>query len=234
MNILDFDFLSSKQIDKVIGIYSGSFTAASRPSFPALGATNAIGISDLTYFVGTFTVDGGNPNDLGAEELVNGFSVQAVGATSNNTLDIYYNNADTATHTIAYNVAIISKPSNTLYTPANLPTNKLYFNSSANYQKIAFDATEPITVAAAVGTTPTDTVITVAHNLGYKPCVRAFTDNGTTLTDTLTRNALPLVFNYNILMTNAVDTSNAYFRFTNFDTTARNLNLNYRIYYDAN
>lgn len=234
MNILDFNFISEKQIDKIIGIYSGSFTAASRPSFPALGDSNTIGINDLTYFVGTFTVDGGNPQDLGAEVLVNGFSVQAVGATGANTLSIYYNNADTATHIISYNVAIISKPSNTQYTPINIPINKLYFNSSANYQKIYTDVTESIVVAAASGTSPTDTVITVAHNLGYKPCVRAFTDNGSLLTDTLTRNALALVFNYGIDMTNTVDNSNVYFRFTNSDTSARNFNLNYRIYYGAN
>ncbi len=30
MNILDFDFLSSKQIDKVIGIYSGSAKSIAR------------------------------------------------------------------------------------------------------------------------------------------------------------------------------------------------------------
>ena len=198
MNPTNYVFMSEYGIDKILSIFSGSFTAASRPASPAVGASFASGIDDLVFCQGTFTVDGGNPQDLGSELLVNGFDVQAVAGSQVNNINIYYNNADTATHTIAYKVLMISKPSNGLFTPGNLPANSDYFDSSNNYQKIDIDGEQSISVAAAVSTTPTDTVITIAHNLGYIPCVRAFVDDGTTLTDILVRNSPALVYNRNV------------------------------------
>jgi len=234
MNPTNYVFMSEYGIDKILSIFSGSFTAASRPSLPAIGASFASGINDLVFCQGTFTVDGGNPQDLGSELLVNGFYVQALAGSQSNNINIYYNNDDTVAHTITYNVFMISKPSNGLFTPGNLPANSDYFNSNDNYQKIDIDGEESISVSAATGNGPTDTVITIAHNLGYMPCVRAFVDDGTTLTDVLVRNSPALVYNRGVLMTNTVDNSNVYFRFTNLDSATYSFNLSYRIYYDAN
>lgn len=228
------NFYSGYPIDKIIGIFYGSFTATSRPFTAPVGDSHPTGINDLVYFVGTFTVDGSQPQDIGSEYMINGEIVQALGASINGTIQIYYNNSDSITHLITYEIAIISKPSNTLYTPGNLSNNTLYFYSGFNYQKIAVENTEPISIAAAVGPTPTDTVITIPHNLGYRPCVRAFVDNGTTLTDVLVRNGIALIFNEDVFMTNSTDNTNAYFRFTNNDTSVYSFNLGTRIYYDPN
>lgn len=234
MNVTNFSFNSAYEIDKILAVYSGSFSAASRPAVQTVGASNNTGISDFSFAQGTFTVDGGSPQDIGSETLVNGQTVQALFGSQSGVLKIYYNNADTVSHTIAYNIALLSKPTNTLYTLPGTPNDKLYFDSSKNYQKIALQSSQFVTVAAAVGTTPTDTVVTIPHNLGYRPCVRAFLDNSVTLVDLLVRNSMPLILNLNILMTNTVDNTNVIFRFTNSDTTAYTLRIHYRIYYDAN
>jgi len=228
------DFYSGDQIDQILAVFSGSFSATSRPAAQTVGASNNTGISDFSFAQGTFTVDGGSPQDMGSETLVNGETVQALFGSQSGVLNIYYNNADTVAHTIAYNIALLSKPSNTLFTLPGTPNNKLYFDSRKNYQKIALQDSQSVTVVAAVGTTPTDTVVTIPHNLGYRPCVRAFLDNSVTLVDLLVRNSMPLIFNTNVLMTNTVDNANVTFRFTNSDTTAYTLKLHYRIYYDAN
>lgn len=228
----NFYFNSNYSIDKILQIFSGSFVSASRITPTPINDTHNTNINDLLYYVGTYTVDGGNPQDIGSEVLVNGFRFQVLASVINGTLNILSNNADTATHTVTYNIATISKPSNTLFTTTQ--SSQHNFTSKLNYQKILFDEPIPITLSPAIGTTPTDTLITIPHDLGYRPCVRAFVDNGTTLTDVLVRNGISLVYNMNILMTNSLDGNNVYLRFTNLDTSTRNFNLNCRIYYDAN
>ncbi len=232
----NFYFNSNYLIDKVLEIFTGSFTSASRISPAPVNDTKNTSINDLLYYVGTYTVDGGEPQDIGSEVLVNGFVFQVLASTQAGTLQIYSNNADTISHEVTYKIALISKPSNTLFTlnESTQPINDLYFSSSLNYQKIALEDVESVSVAPAVGATPTDTLVTIPHDLGYIPCVRAFVDDTTTLTDVLVRNGVALVFNIDTEMTNSVDESNVYFRFTNLDTNTYSFNLNYRIYYDAN
>lgn len=236
MAITDFTFDSRYQVDKILEVFSGSFNSASRVNPIPINSSNITGISDLVYYAGTYTVDGSNPQDIGSVFRVNNFNFQVLASSQSNVINLLSNNADTVSHSVTYEITVISKPTNTFFTPSGSvdPANSLYFTTGLNYQKVAFDDVLPVSVAAAVGTIPTDTLVAIPHNLGYKPCVRAFVDNGTTLTDVLVRNGIALIYNINLIMTNSVDENNVYFRFTNEDTTSRSFNLNYRIYYDAN
>lgn len=226
-------FASIYGIDKVLDVFSGTFIAPSQPITLSVLSSNNTTISDLVFFQGVYSIDGGINQDIGSEALANGFAVQALGASQNGQLNLYANNADTLTHSISYQIAMLAKPSNTLYVPQNVD-NDLYFSTVNNYQKIDLQDTIPITIVPAPTMTPVDTLIKLPHNLGYRPCVRAFVDNGTVLTDALVRNGIALIYNIGVFMTNYVDNTDVYLTFTNFDNTTYKLNLSYRIYYDPN
>lgn len=233
--ITDFYFNSNYEIDKVLQIFEGSFSAPSNQGGIPVTAqvVNTVGVNDFVYYAGIFNVDGGTYNDLGSEVTVNGVNIQCLGGSTKGSLSLYSNNGDSINHTIGYKIAAIAKPSNTLFTSSSIPNNKLYFSTAINYQKIALEGDKSVTVSLATSS-PVDTVVSIPHNLGYHPCVRAFIDNGTTLTDLLVRNGVALIYNNNTLMTNSIDNSNVNFRFTNENGAAATYTIHYRIYYESN
>jgi hypothetical protein len=216
-------FNSNVSIDKILSVYSGSFLAPAGNL--SAGSMHSLGVNDLVYFAGLFSVDGGAQQDLGGQTSEGSTKqVWCWGKSTNGEITIEYWNTDSSEHTVAYEIAIISKPSNTLYTPTSQPNNQLYLSSNENMQKIAFDKTIPLSITG-------NYTYTAAHNLGYRPCVRAFLDNGSVLID-----AIGSTVGFNIGFPDllvSVDNTNVYFIWSGVSSTY-NLNLNYRIYYDPN
>lgn len=224
-------------VDKVLEIFTGSMTVpVSGTGALDLYFTHDTGIADFTYFAGYFAVDGGNGSDIGAHYIGNTSYLTVVGASQNNALKIYAVNFDNVQHTVVYQVAVLAKPSNTLFTiPSNIPNNKPYLDSRLNYQKIAFEATIPIVIPAGDGLVANKEVLTipVPHGLGYRPNVRSFVDNGTSLTHA-TGNNFGLLFAKSMHCRVKLDNNNVNFVFLNSSTSTLSLNLSYRIYYDSN
>lgn len=184
-NVSRVSFASPILIDKIIGTYEGSFSLTA----PAAGATNTVttpkttNINETTLFQGIFSVDGGvswNPfqtrknhvertdasiNPQG-EVFVYG---ESIAGTFNIVAQNQRNLSSTfgTNYTLMYKVALIAKKTQGAITPQPIGSNKL-FDSRLNYQKIAVDDVSP---TSGVGQT-----VTVAHNLGYAPKVRVYSE----------------------------------------------------------
>lgn len=230
-------FTSALDTDRVLEIFTGRISVPTTGSGSlALFDTYNTGINDLTYPVGIFSVDGGNGTDMGSHYLVGSSYLSLVASTQNNVLNVSAINFDAPTHSVAYKIAILAKPSNTTFTlPNNLPVNTAYLDSRINYQKIALEATIPIIVPAGNGTTAWLETLTVPipHNLGYRPNVRSFVDDGTSLT-LANGTSFSLLYRVQIACRIKIDNNNVNFVFLNSTASPKALNLSYRIYYDPN
>lgn len=184
-DIANTHFSSSLFIDKIIGTYTGSFALNS----PAAGATNTqtipltTNIPATTFYQGIFSLDAGanwNPfyTDLRHVESVDPSvnpqgSTQVYGESTAGTFNVIGKNVANVTatqffdYTVLYKVALIAKPSQGTITPQPIGSDQ-FFNSGLNYQKIFRD-----TSTASSGTNQT---VTINHNLGYVPRVRAFSE----------------------------------------------------------
>lgn len=227
---------SADKIDQIINVLSGSFTANASTN-NGTGPVISTNIADTTFFAGVFKRDASaDYQNLGSWNAVafsgvNQFGL--AGVSTSGSLSLKYWNSDTNPHTYNYQVALIAKPTTGLVTVQNVGT-KTYLNTSKyNYQKVAVDKTQPITVAGGGSAgTPIVTTISVAHDLGYFPTVRAFLDNGTSLTDILFFDATLMLGNSGITVFPRIDTANVYFDFSNSNAGAFNYNLSTRVYYD--
>lgn len=230
---LKAQFASGLQIDKILQIFSGSFTLATTVSGAlVIKDSHTTPINDMTYFFGIYSVDGGNNTDIGSNYLVNNHFVNVAGGSKVNSIGIYGVNFDSVSHSVSYEIAIMARPSNALYSSISPPNNNLYLTSRSNYQKIALEGSQSVNVAAGNGTlgfSPTATTIT--HNLGYRPCIRSFVDDGTTLTDFSTPGVITKLAPGRISPSN----TNAVFSFINNSAISTyTLTLSHRIYYDPN
>jgi len=173
------------QIDKIVGIFTGTVFIAAPTSAQGniLSTTSkAHGLGDSAYFQGIFTTDGGTTwNDFGAQTpnlaapnpQFQTVDAEAIVDTTN--VNIYINNYYDLAHstssavTVTYKIYLLAK--NTMAVPVNtITTNqKAQFDSRYNYQKIALQGTTAISVASGASSG-----VSVTHNLGYIPKIKAF------------------------------------------------------------
>lgn len=233
LNPLKAQFASGLQVDKILQIFSGSFTLAPTISGALIIKDNhATAVNDMTYFFGIYSVDGGNATDIGSNYLINNEFVNVAGGSKANSIGVYGVNFDSVSHNVSYEIAIMAKPSNTLYSAVSPPDNNLYLTSKSNYQKIALEGSQSVNIAAGNGTQGfSPTSVTIVHSLGYRPCVRSFVDDGTTLTDFSTPGVVTSLAPGRTLLSN----TNAVLSFINNSASATyTLTLSHRIYYDPN
>lgn len=233
MAIEDAVLYSQVPIDNVIAVYNGSMGIPIAGDPPVV-TTFSTGITNTTFFQGVFSTDV-NPayNDIGGFTFVNDgvgdFTRYGLEAYSQNgTINVRSRSNDLVdTHTATFKIAIITQP-NQGVVPAESSTIKENFYSQRNYQKIAVDDIQPVSI-------PATTVITipVPHNLGYTPCARPFIDVSGTLYDGLGTPAL-VEDGFFARCTAEVtgDAANVYITFVNDSTIAFDAILYTRIYYD--
>jgi hypothetical protein len=170
-------------LDNIVAIYTGSLNIAAPSNTPGnifklATATHDTGFGENCYFQGVFNVNGGATyNDLGVytpilttpiptlqTQTVRAF-VSSTGILNVIGVNWYNFVAGTgAAATVGYKILIMTKNTQGNILPTG--TNEdLYFNSAYNYQKIFMEGS----VAS-----PTTGNVTVAHNLGYVPKVRAW------------------------------------------------------------
>ena len=192
-NARDVLFASSLDIDKVLGIYTGTFEL---PSSGVAGTDNTVtteittNIDETTFFYGIYSIDGGdnwnifntNIDHVESEDLTvnpegeyvvlgqsepNKFTMTAVN-TSDFTATLFFD------YDVMYKVALLSRP-NQGDVEIQTITNDIWFDSRKNYQKIAVDS--------VTDTDGTDVVNVISHNLGYIPKVTAFIEASDVLLD---------------------------------------------------
>lgn len=227
------NFYSGYPTDNIINILKGNITAAGT-STAVLGATLNTAINDTTLYVGVFSIDeSADYQNLGTLNNDNSPVIGLAAVSQANGLLLYYWNSDSVSHTLSYEVALIAKSTQGFITP-QLVGNDIYINSvSNNYQKIAFEPVQLISVTGGgSASTPVITTIGVSHNLGYFPTVRAFIDNGTKLTDVLFYPFGVLLGTSGITCVTSIGATNVTFTFSNPNSGAQTYNLTTRIYYD--
>ena len=183
MNVLNAQFLSSIKIDQILGTYTGSFisTAPTAGGFSttdtAIITTN---IADTTFFQGIYSIDNGTTwNDFCNQQLILPPDIffpflTVTGKSTSNTFTVksnnFYNyNTSTGTqYTVLYKVCLIAKPNQGTITPQSIGTNT-FFKSKFNYQKIAVDGSNSVSIGSSGSGT-----FTIAHSLGYIPKIRPF------------------------------------------------------------
>lgn len=234
---------SNYPTDKIVEIISsddvGTVTVAS-------GATSTQtyvhSLGDTAFFVGKFWLDGTTKQaPLGSTIVVSGdysdinaIFTDGVYATStyitSTDFHISFVNNDASSQTVAFEIYLISKSDQLPLETGNL--SKLSFSSNYNYFKIAQDSTVAIPSLAAASSSPFYRVqtITIPHNLGYVPMVRAFVETDIRLATgtTVDSGGLRIRVNYSI------DDTNLYLQVSNFSTTDASATglFHYRIYYD--
>lgn len=208
------------QFDKIIGILTGSFVAASG----SVTTTNSqlTGFNDSCYFQGIYSVDSGTTwNDFGsdiADATVGLNALDVTGQSSGNVFSVVAFNINTTTYNIQYKVALIAKNNQGFITP--IPTSEiLYYESTQNYPKIYLPGTVIYTTTSGVQFSSI-----VSHNLGYIPKVSAWMENfiGAGIISSIG----------GIAPTIQIDTSNVTFFTDAFLATSQSSLINYRIYLD--
>jgi len=176
IDIAKTNFLSSLEVDKILGTYTGSFTStqpsATPPAKTTVTESITTNIADTTFFQGIFSIDGGTTwNDFG----YNKFPLQVFGLSQSGTFKIiainshsFINPGSDSAYTVSYKVALIAKPSQGTISPQPIGSIS-FFKSSLNYQKILSDTSQNASVAS--GSTGT---LTFNHTLGAIPKVRSF------------------------------------------------------------
>lgn len=166
MNIANASYYSPAAIDKIVGIFTGSFTA---------GAANLGGFLYQSSFLHSFSrpvfcelrwsTDGTNYIDGGSSLSATGDACISYSDVNN----IYVTTTKTS-GTVYYQVVctwIDNYETTTRFiTPALPSSTNAYFNSLDNYQKVFLSNT--FTVSGTGGTT------NITHNLGYAPNVKIF------------------------------------------------------------
>jgi hypothetical protein len=161
-------YASEYSVDKIVGIYTGSFAPA--------GTTTTLG-----GYLYQYTISHSFTRPVYTELLVStdGINYQDGGPTGSTLSGISYSDSSKIyittnknTGTIYYKV-ICSwidnyDGTNPLITPVLNTTNKAYFDSRKNYQKLFMSGTQS---ATSLGS---DNIFTITHNLGYTPNFKIF------------------------------------------------------------
>lgn len=245
-NITDFIFNSTYPLDKVLGIFTGSFTAASGSSTPVLATSFDTGIDDLSFFDGTMQIDNSSTTQqIGISAWFPNSAKTAVylvdvGIGSEvGKINVFYRNTDSVNHTVNFSICILDKPSNTTYNlnNPNAPNNKFYFNSNNKFLFIEETNTQTVSLPAGTTANPVNTTVTFNNSLSYPACSRVYIDNGTYLIDGLVPNSFVNVYqyyygstSYSIYITPTVSTGSTQIILSN-NTEAVNLNVTCRTYY---
>lgn len=163
-------FYSNTSTDKIIGVTSGSIPVGAGDMFGTAGVATATfdtGFGDTCFFEGLVSVDGTTWNPLGTFLPASGPTFQTTTASAymvGGVLTVKAINYITSAKTVSYKIIFFAKDNQGAITPLSI-TDKLFFDSSKNYQKIFKSGSFAVST-----TTPT----TVTHSLGYVPKVRIF------------------------------------------------------------
>lgn len=173
-NVQDVVFSSKFSIDKILGTYSGTFSALPPGAFP-VRSTDVIhtNIPESTFFQGIYSVDSGATwKDFNIFHYVsNSVELQVFGRSNAGTLTITAHNSSFSsptTFTVMYKVLLIAKPDQGDITPQPIGAD-IIFDSRLNYQKILVDQKRPISISN--NTTWTENF---GHGLNYVPSIRSF------------------------------------------------------------
>lgn len=174
-NIADVSFASEYSIDKIVGVWEGSYNKSSDTSSRGGGFMATIYVYSIphgftrpvfTHLLWsedqTTWVDGGGSLSGGSSAIAFSDSTNIHIATTSNSGTLYYK-------LIAYWIDDYdsTNPSVPEFSPA---ASKLTFDSRANYQKIAAQGVTQY----SPGTFSSPQTITVNHSLGYIPNAKAF------------------------------------------------------------
>lgn len=177
VNAADVVFASSLPTDKLLGSYTGSFVATqvAANSSATYTAFHETSISETTFVVGIFSVDGGNTwnrMEASLNHSDNQGSLQVYAESTASRVYVRALNSRTfsapspgQTYTVQYKIMLIAKPDQGIVSPQPIGSS-VYFDSRKNYQKIAVDDYRTIN--------GTGTTTTVTHDLGYIPRVIVF------------------------------------------------------------
>lgn len=232
------NYISQYPIDNCIGVYDGNFNI---PASPASNSTVIdTGFIKNPLFFGLFNVpstsiwvpmsryymfnDGaGFPTGYGIlVKIQNGdIRLQAT------------NNSSSVSANVAYKIfAFAQKSQGIVDMPLQVPAANqlLYFDSRKNYRKIAFDEIIPFTISASSSSgVYTESTFVFNHNLGKIPKSLVFIEEGGILMDAAMWSSTP-TFCYPWII--RPTTTQFIIRFVNSETTAHNINVHLRVYYD--
>lgn len=170
MAILDYRevyFSSTKKIDQILGVYTGSVTLNNTGGLFTFARYNLVTnpLGETCFIKGIISFDSGTSWQdaywFGRIPVAPSTDSLIIPAVFSDTISLIAS-ANGTGYTIQYRLFIFAKPGQS---PQNTPTNivsDVIFDSRDNYQKIAFDERTP------------DTSFT--HNLGYIPKVSIFND----------------------------------------------------------
>lgn len=224
-------------IDNVLAIYPGSITIPARTD-PENTVTINTGLSASCFFQGVFTTDGKTTyNDIGGSEFIpdpfatyTSFGLSAQSGAGTITLTTSTN--DTVTHSCNFFIAAIAKPNQGLVdiNGPDRPAIQEQLDSQRNYQKIYIPTETPVSHTVTTSATSSKAI---AHNLGYRPSVRAFVEISGQLYDAFARPILVTVGFSTATVEVRVDANNVTFFFINNTGVSFDVVLYARVYYDA-
>lgn len=235
-------------IDKIIGVFSGSFTVPAPTA--AQGHTYAedvqnTGFGDNCLTQAIYSLDNGvtwNDDNMSVPDLSGAFPVLQTADVSSfsqvNQIGVgctnWYNSftGTGVSRTVLYKVFALAKSNQGVLEP--LATNyKLSYTSVDNYLKIKSQGVISLSIPPS-----TPTVSVQFHGLGYVPTSRGYVEYSSGRIYPATRNLLPNTgsggSNNNPIETSIqIDTSNTTYSFLSTESVTDTINLHYRIYYNG-
>lgn len=185
-NIDKTAYTSVWDMDKIIGTAEGTVSVGVPPvaSSVTVVATHSTTFGDSYFFLGIYSTDGGATwNDFNAMvpdlttpamPVFQTLNVQgAVG--SSGTMNVIVTNYYDSVHgtgtakTVKWKVVFISKNDQGSITPSLIADPTMFTSVDRNYQKIAFKDSVPFNITSGSGKS-----VTISHDLGFVPQVRAY------------------------------------------------------------
>lgn len=235
-NIDKVQFTSVYPIDNVLSIYSGSITIPVRTD-PVNTVTLQTNLGDSCFYAGVFSVNGSSTEfiNIGGRKYYDDgagayteYGVEAYSTSSGIVISTRTN--DTSAHSCTFKVASIAKPDQGVVdlTTQTAPTIENFLSSDNTYLQIAQDYHEPYSITTSYSNT-----LTIPHNLGYVPVVRAFAEVDSKLWDLSQSGAVLYQSGFTYLTAEIIlDTTNVYIYFKNGTSTAKTADVYCRIYYE--
>lgn len=238
-NIDKTAYSSVWDMDKIIGTGSGSFSVgAPTSSSGPISATDTFSTPFGTtyYFQGIYSTDGGVTwNDFNAmipdlttptAPVLQTIDVNGAVGSSGTFNVIAFNYYDFAhsvgtARNILWKALFFSKNKQGPTTPLAIEDTKYFTSVERNYQKIAMKGEEAFNVTSGLGRS-----LTIDHNLGYVPMVRAFYQQ----TTPAVRMDSPWA-GYRIEI-RVTESQVIFYQDPNYSTVTATGNIEYRIYYD--
>jgi hypothetical protein len=202
----DLHFSSTKKIDQILGVYTGSVTLNNTGSLFTFArynlATNPVG--ETCFIKGIISFDSGSSwqavNWFGHIPVAPNTDSLIYPAVFSDTISIIAAVNGTG-YTIQYRLFIFAKPGQSPQTPPVNIVSDVIFDSRDNYQKIAFDERTSAT--------------SYAHNLGYVPKVSIFTVTsfgGNECITTYGASYCPIIDTTSVTMRSGYETNDNYYR----------------------